>query len=131
MRDIIRRYYEELFSEGRIELVDELLHPEYVNASPSPGLPPGREGVRVVVRALRAAFPDLRYRIEDLVVGAESVAVRTTMRGTHRGEFFGMPATGRNVEVPQITIERFREGRIAHHTRVTDELGLMKQLGLL
>jgi predicted ester cyclase len=96
--------------------------------SPSPGLPSGREGVRVVVVALRKAFPDLRYSIEDLVVGSDAVATRTTMRGTHRGDFFGLAPTGRAFEVGQMTIERFREGRIVAHHRLTDEAALMRQL---
>lgn len=99
-----------------------------MNHSPSPGLPPGREGVRVVVQALRAAFPDLRYTIEDLVVGADAVATRTTMRGTHRGDFLGLAPTGRRIEVAQMTIERFREGRIVAHHRITDEVALTRQL---
>ena len=128
MRTTIARYFGELFGEGRLELVDELLHPAYVNHSPAPGLPPGREGVRVVVRALRAAFPDLRYTIEDLVVGHDAVATRTTMRGTHRGDLFGLAPTGRRIEVGQMTIERFRDGRIVAHHRLTDEAALQRQL---
>jgi predicted ester cyclase len=128
---VIRRYFDELFSQGKLSLVDELLHEDYVNHSPSPGLPPGREGVRVVVAALRAAFPDLDYTIEELVVAPDRVAARTTMRGTHRGDFFGIAPTGRAVEVSQITIERFLGDRIVAHHRVTDELSLLRQLGAL
>jgi predicted ester cyclase len=126
---LIRRYFEELFNAGRTELVEELLHPEYVNHSGTPGLPRGREGVTIIVKALRGAFPDLHYTIEDMVVGADSVAVRTTLRGTHRGDFFGLAPTGNRIEVQQITIERFRDSRIVEHHRVTDELGLSRQLG--
>lgn len=125
---LIERYFGELWNEGRVELVDELLHPEYVNHSPSPGLPPGREGVRVVVRAMRSAFPDLHYTIEDLVAGADAVATRTRLRGTHRGDFFGLAPTGRAVDVAQMTIERFRDGRIVAHHRLTDEALLARQL---
>ncbi len=128
-RTVIARYFDELFNAGRLELVDELLHPEYVNHSASPGLPPGREGVRVVVRALREAFPDLCYTIEDTVVGDDAVAVRTTMRGTHRGDLFGLPPSGRRIEVAQMTIERFRDGKIVAHHRITDEATMMRQLG--
>jgi predicted ester cyclase len=126
---VIERYFGELFNQGRVELVAELLDPAYVNRSASPGLPPGREGVVVVVEALRRAFPDLHYTIEDLVVGPDAVAVRTILRGTHRGDLFGLPPTGRRVEVDQITIERFSAGRIVEHHRVTDELAMMRQLG--
>ena len=129
---VIERYFGELFNEGRVELVPELLHPDYVNRSPgSPDLPRGREGVVIIVQALRGAFPDLNYQIEDVVVGDQAVAVRTTLRGTHRGSFFGLPATGKRVEVSQMTIERFADGKIVEHHRVTDELALRQQLGVI
>jgi steroid delta-isomerase-like uncharacterized protein len=110
--------------------VRELLGEGYVNHSTgSAGQDRGREGVIEVVRALRGAFPDLRYEIEDLVVGEQAVAVRTTMSGTHRGNYFGVAATGRAVSVSQICIEHFRDGKIVAHHRVTDELSLWRQLG--
>ena len=129
---VINRYFSELFNQGRLELVSELLHPEYVNHSPgSPELPRGRDGVGIVVQALRRGLPDLRYQIDELVVGTDSVAVRTTLTGTHRGELFGMPATGKSVRVLQMTFERFHEGRIIAHHRLTDDLSMLRQLGQL
>jgi len=129
---VIRRYFQDLFNQGRVALLPELLHPEYVNHSPgSPDLPPGREGVGIVVQALRRGLPDLHYEIEDMVVGEDSVAVRATLTGTHTGELFGMPATGRSIKVSQMTFERFREGRIVAHHRLTDDLSMLRQLGVL
>jgi steroid delta-isomerase-like uncharacterized protein len=131
-RIVIERYFSQLFNQGKVALVTELLHPDYVNGSPgSPELPRGREGVAIVVKALRTAFPDLRYEIEDMVIGADAVAVRTTLRGTHRGDFFGIAPTGRSVEVSQMTIERFKDGKIVAHHRLTDELTLQRQLGVV
>ncbi|WP_053236941.1 ester cyclase [Sandaracinus amylolyticus] len=130
--DVIRRYYDELFNAGRTELVHELLAEDYVNHSTgSPDQPRDREGVAQVVRALRVAFPDLRYTIDDLVASDDAVVARTTMTGTHRGDFFGIAATGRAIRVSQITIERFRGERIVAHWRLTDELALMRQLGVI
>ena len=129
---VVRRYFAELFNLGKLELLPELLHPLYVNHSPgSPELPRGREGVGIVVQALRRGLPDLHYEIEDLVIGAESVAVRTTMTGTHLGDLFGVPATGKALRVAQMTFERFREGRIVAHHRLTDDLAMLRQLGQL
>jgi steroid delta-isomerase-like uncharacterized protein len=129
---LIRRYFGELFNQGRVELVDELLHPAYVNHSPgSADLPRGREGVRIVVEAMRRAFPDLHYAIEDMVVGLDAVAVRATMRGTHRGDFFGFAPSGKAFEVAQMTIEHFRDERIVAHHRLTDEISLLRQLGAI
>lgn len=131
-RVLVERYFGELFNQGRIDLVDALLHPDYVNHSPgSPDLPTGRDGVRQVVQMLRTAFPDLHYAIEDVVVGPDAVAVRSTMTGTHLGPFFGLAPTGRTIRVAQFTIERIRDGRIVAHHRLTDELALQRQLGVL
>lgn len=125
----IERYFGQLFNQGRVALIDELLHPDYVNHSPgSPEQDRSRAGVRDVVVALRHAFPDLHYTIEDLVLGPDAVATRTTMRGRHQGDFFGMPPTGHRVEVAQMTIERFLDGRIVAHHRLTDMQTLFDQL---
>jgi steroid delta-isomerase-like uncharacterized protein len=129
---VIQRYYDLLFNEGRVALVHELLHPEYVNHSPGwPELPPGRDGVAIVVQVMRVAFPDLHYTIEDLIAQDGSVAVRTRARGTHRGEFLGRAGSGKTFDISQIAIEHFRDGQIVAHHRVTDELALQRQLGLL
>lgn len=82
------------------------------------------------MQALWAAFPDLHITVDDLIAEGDRVASRTTLRGTHRGELFGAPATNRGVEVAMMTIERIAAGRIAEHWRVSDELGLFRQLGL-
>jgi steroid delta-isomerase-like uncharacterized protein len=131
-RTLIERYFNELFNGGRVELIPKLLHPDYVNHSPgTPELPRGRDGVAIVVAGLRRAFPDLSYAIDDLVLGDDAVATRTTMTGTHRGDLFGLPATGRSVKVAQFTIERIKDGQIIAHHRLTDDLALLRQLGVL
>ena len=129
---IIRRYFAELFNEGRVQLIPELLHPQYVNHSPgSPDLPRGRDGVALVVQALRRGLPDLHYDIDEMVVGEDAVAVRATLTGTHDGDLFGMAPTGKRLEVKQMTFERFLDGRIVAHHRLTDELSMLRQLGVL
>lgn len=69
--------------------------------------------------------------LDELVEGEDAIAVRVTMRGTHRGDFFGIPPTGKAFVVTQMNLERFRDGRIVEHWRNTDELGLLRQLGLV
>jgi predicted ester cyclase len=131
-RAVVVRYFEEIWNQGRLGVCDELVAPDYVNHSASlPDLPPGPRGLKPIVAAMRRAFPDLQYTIEDMVLGAEKAAVRTTLRGRHTGDFFGVAPTGRYVEVQQLQIEHLREGQIVAHWRLTDELGLQRQLGLL
>jgi steroid delta-isomerase-like uncharacterized protein len=130
--NLIRRYFGQLWNEGRVELVPELLHDAYVNHSPgTPDMPRDRAGVAGIVLAMRAAFPDLHYQIEDIVEGADAVAVRLVVTGTHLGDFFGAPPSGKSFRVVQINIERFAEGKIVAHHRLTDELSLLRQIGAL
>jgi steroid delta-isomerase-like uncharacterized protein len=131
-RIVVQRYFEEVWTQGRLEVLDEILTDDYCNHAPSTANPPpGPAGLKPIVAAMRAAFPDLHYSIERLVVGPDAVAAQVTLTGTHRGDLFGVPATGKPVRVTQVNIERLRDGRIAEHWRVTDELTLMRQLGLV
>lgn len=129
---LVRRYFEEVWNGGRVDVLDGLLAPEYVNHTPStPNPPPGPAGLKPIVQAIRAAFPDLHYRVEDVVATSGAVVARVVMTGTHRGDLFGVPPTGRRISVNQINIERVHNGRIVEHWRVTDELTLMRQLGVV
>jgi steroid delta-isomerase-like uncharacterized protein len=128
----IRRYFQEVWNDGRLDVLDELLTADYVNHSSSlPDAPAGPEGVKPIVAAMRAAFPDLHYTIDELLVAEDGVAARVTVTGTHLGDFFGIPATGRSFTATQMNLERMRAGRIAEHWRNTDELAMLRQLGVI
>lgn len=128
---LVRRYFEEVWNQGRVDVLDELLSPTYINHTPStPNPVPGPAGLKPIVLALRGAFPNLHYRIQDIITTDNRAVARVIMTGTHEGDLFGLPPTGRKVEVDQINIEEIgADGRIVEHWRVTDELTLMKQLG--
>ncbi|MBV9280683.1 MAG: ester cyclase [Chloroflexi bacterium] len=129
---VLVRYYEEIWNQGRLEVCDELIAPDYVNHSaPLPDLPPGPEGLKQTVAAVRRAFPDVHYSIEDMVLGGDKAALRVTMRGTHQGEFLGMAPTRRTIEVQELQIEHLRDGQIVAHWHQIDDLRLQRQLGLL
>ena len=128
---IMRRYFG-VFEQGNIELLDELLAPDYINHSPAtPDLPTGPEGVKAVVSMFRSAMPDLRVVIEDMIAEGDKVATRYTLEGTHEGELFGVPPTGQRLSNKSITVERVSGGKIREHWRVSDELGMMQQLGVI
>lgn len=131
-KDVMRRYYEEAWNERDLAVLDSVLSDDYVNHSPFvPELPVGPEGVPMVMHALWQAFPDLTFTIEDQFGEGERVVTRTVLRGTHQGDFMGVPATDRSIEVGMITIERVAGGRIVEHWRISDELAMLRQLGLL
>ena len=132
VRRLLQRYFDEVWNQGRVDVLDELLTRDYVNHSPStPDPPPGPAGLKPIVRAMRQGIPDLRYEILDLVATPQKAAVFLRVTGTHRGELFGIAPSGARIDVRQMQIEWLRDGRICQHWRVTDELGLLRQLGVV
>ncbi len=130
-KDVVRRFWG-VWEQGNIDLVDELLAPDYVNHSPGiPGQPAGPEGVKAVVSMFQNGMPDLRVIVEDMIAEDDKVAVRYTLEGTHEGELFGIPPTGRRLSIKSITVERVSEGKIREHWRITDSLDMMQQLGVI
>jgi steroid delta-isomerase-like uncharacterized protein len=127
---IMRRFWN-VWEQGNIDLLEELLAPEYINHTlATPDLPPGPEGVKEVVSMFRSAMPDLRVVIEDMIAEGDKVATRYALEGTHRGELFGVPPTAKHLSIKSMTVERVSEGKIVEHWRVTDELDMMRQLGV-
>jgi len=130
-QQLIRNYFNEVWNKGNLDLLDELLNPNYLNHSSSiPDSPPGPGGLKPIVSAMRIAFPDLHYTIQDLIVTDDRVVARVKMTGTHTGDFFGIPPTNKKISVNQINIEYIENGRISEHWRITDENTMMNQLGL-
>jgi steroid delta-isomerase-like uncharacterized protein len=128
---IVRRFWG-VWEEGNIDLVDELLAPDYINHTPaSPDQPTGPEGVKGVVAMFRSAIPDLRVVVEDMIAEGDKVVVRYTLEGTHEGELFGVPPTGQRLSIKSIAVERVSDGKIREHWRVTDSLDMMQQLGVI
>lgn len=129
---IIRRYYNEVWNAGKLNVLDELLAKEYINHTPStPNPPKGADGLKPIVAAIRQAFPDLHYEIKDVIVNDTMAVARVVMTGTQTNSLFGLAPSGKKVSVNQITIEKIIKGKIVEHWRVTDELTLMKQLGFV
>ena len=128
---IYRRIMEEVFGRGNIALADQLIAANYVEHETLPGLEPGLEGFKQMVTSFRAAFPDMRGTVEDMVAEGEKVVGRYTMRGTHRGEFMGMAPTGKQVTVTGIDILRFDRGKVVEHWGMADQMSMMQQLGAI
>jgi len=130
--ELIKTYFLEIWNKGRYELLDEVIAPDYLNHSASiPNLAPGPEGLLPIIQSIRHGFPDLHYEINDLVVTTDTVVARVFMTGTLDGELWGIAPNGNKISVNQINIERIVDGKIKEHWRVTDELSMMKQLGVV
>ena len=127
---LVTRYFEEVWNQGKLEVLDEIIDSDYINHSPGmPNPHPGPEGLKPIVSAIRQAFPDLKYVIKNMVISEEQVAIHTTMQGTHLGNFFGLVPTGKMIKVSQMQIEQIKNDKIIAHWRVTDDLALLRQLG--
>lgn len=127
---VIRRFVEEVQNKQDWDAYDELNAPDFVNLSAPPGVPADREGGKVFLQALAAAYPDLHIRIDDMVAEGDTVVTKKTMTGTSTGEFAGMPATGKPVTLQYVDFMRIRDGRIVEHWNCFDQLSWLQQLGL-
>ena len=123
------RFIQEVFNEGRLDRLDQLLAPAYQIRDAPPGTPPGAEGVRQVVSMFRAAFPDLRITIEDQIAEGDKVCSRSTMRGTHKGVTFAIPATHKTIMMSGLTMVTIVDNRLVESWVKNDVMGLMAQLG--
>lgn len=128
---IYANYIQKLFNEGRFDLLDDLVTPDYKLNDPPPGKAGDVETLRQVVAMNRESFPDLNLSLDGMIAEADMVAARSTMTGTHQGEFFGVPATGKPIKVGGMTMVRIKDGRIAESWVKNDVMGIMKQIGAL
>jgi steroid delta-isomerase-like uncharacterized protein len=123
---------EEVFNEGRLELVDEIVAADAIDHDPAlPEPVVGPEGSKQLVAGYRAAFPDVHLTIEDQIAEDDRVVTRWTARGTHTGDLWGISGTGKEATVTGITIDRIEDGKIAESWTNWDTLGLMQQIGVI
>jgi steroid delta-isomerase-like uncharacterized protein len=127
-----RRLVEEVWNQGNFAVIDELVARDYLGHSTMPANEThGREGYRQFYAGLRQAFPDILFTVEDQVAEGDRVVTRWTARGTHVGEFQGIPPTGRHGIITGITIERIANGKVVECWTNADDLGMMRLLGVL
>lgn len=121
----------EVLNDGNFGLLDELVAPDFVDHSPQPGVPATREGLKQTLMGVKTAFPDLRYTIEDAIVCGDQVVHRLSATGTMKGDFMGIPATGKRATWTEIHIGRGVDGRLTEHWGLVDLLGAFVQLGIV
>jgi len=126
----IRRVIEEVYNQGDLDVVDDVAASDLVIHASSKEIH-GREGAKQYVAAFRAGFPDLRFTVEDQIAEGDTVVTRWTACGTHRGEFQGVPATGREVRLAGTDIDRIIGDKVVECWAHVDELGLLRQLGAI
>ena len=128
---VISRMYEEIHNKGNLEKVEEFVTSDFVDHNPVDlNMPKGPEGLRQVFGMFHSAFPDFSTTVEDIITEEDRVVSRLTMHGTHKGEFMGIPATGKKIHVPVIDIIRLSKGKAVERWGVADVAGMMQQLGV-
>jgi ketosteroid isomerase-like protein len=128
-KTLVRRIVDEAQVQGKLDVIDDIFADDFVDHTPLPGLPPTREGIRILFGLLRGAFPDLRVVISEQIAEDDRVVTRKTFHGTHGGEFLGFAPTGNPVSFEVVDILTIRGKRITEHRVVFDQLGLLRQLG--
>ncbi|UCG80829.1 MAG: ester cyclase [Desulfobacterales bacterium] len=127
-----RRFFEDMLAKGDWAIAEKLMSQDIVMHHPSSPTPVnGREAVVGFLKAFRAGFPDLKMVAEDVFGEGNKVAVRWRASGTHEAELFGIPPTGKSMNVAGISILRIVDGKIVEDWVSEDSLGLMQQLGII
>ena len=128
---LFRRFAEEVFNKGNVSIIDEFLAPNFVEREAlPPGTPSGRDGVKQLTLMFRTAFPDFNVSIDDMIAEGDKIVARTTWSGTQKGEFMGIPPSGKRVAFDVIDIIRILDGKGVEHWGVMDSSAMMQQLGV-
>lgn len=128
----VRQMVEEVFNQGNVSRIDEFMAHNFVEHEElPPGIPRDGEGVKQLTTMLRSAFPDFKATIDDIFAEGDKVVVRQTWSGSQKGEFMGIPPTGRSVSFGVIDILRIADGKCVEHWGQMDSMSLMQQLGAI
>ena len=125
---IVRRY-REAHNTNNLDALDEIVAADLITHALLPGMPPGREGGKMVHQGVLEMFPDMQVTTEDLIAEGDRVFERFSARGTDKGGFMGMPPTGKSFTTTGMIVYRIANGKIVEHWGVNDTVGLMQQLG--
>ena len=128
---MVERIPLEVFNKDNFGLIDELVSDTFVDRSPQTGIAPTRAGFKQSAIALKKAFPDLRYTIEDSIESGDKVVTRLTARGTMQSDYMGMRATRKPATWTEIHIARVFNGHVTEEWSLVDQLGLLVQLGVI
>jgi steroid delta-isomerase-like uncharacterized protein len=130
----VRQFYDEVFNAGKLDLADQFIAADALDHEVMPDQKdpvPALANFKTYLADFRKAFPDLKVQVEDLVAEGDKVVARLRMTGTHKGTFNGVPATGKSFSIQVIDIIRLANGKCTEHWGISDDAGLMQQLGIM
>jgi steroid delta-isomerase-like uncharacterized protein len=126
MKELIKRNLQ-IWNDGNFDRFDEEFAPNYRDNSSNTD----KAQLKQAIVAMRQAFPDLHVTVDDLMVEGDKITIRWTAHGTHQGDYYGVPATGKKMKNTGILIDRIEDGKFVESWSSSDELGMFRQLGLV
>ena len=129
---LVRQVYDEVFNTGNVEHLDKYFTADSVDHEIMPGKEAPQtcqDTIKEFLSVFRKAFPDLKVKVEDMIAEGDKVMARCTLTGTQKGEFMGVPATGKTFSIQIIDILRFKDGKCVEHWGMSDDAAMMQQLG--
>jgi steroid delta-isomerase-like uncharacterized protein len=127
---LVRRFVDEIFVQGSVDAVDELLADGFVGHT-WPGTGDGKADLKNAIERVSQGLTEASFVIEDMIAEDDRVAVRLTASARHTGDFMGMPASGKTYSIGEIHIFRIRDGKFVEHWHQFDSMGMMRQLGAM
>lgn len=128
--ELVRQFYLP-FNTGDVSIYDHILAPNWIDDPLSPGQQPGPDGFKAKILEFRQAIPDYHVTNDEILVAGNTVAVHSTVHGTHQKTFFGVPPTGRTITMRTCDFHRIEQGVIVYTWHLEDFFGLLRQLGAL
>ncbi len=127
-KNIYRRFIQEIFNNGRLDQLSEFVSESYILHDAPPGMPSGPEAIKQIVSMFRTGFPDLTIMIDHLIGEGDMLAAKSATQGTHLGNIFGVPATGKLIKISGLTMVCIKNGKLTASWVRNDMVGLMEQL---
>jgi steroid delta-isomerase-like uncharacterized protein len=128
---VMNYFIDEVINNKNFEAANDLVAENFVEEIPFPGQEPGREGLKFALQSMFAGFPDMTWTVQEQIAEGEKVVTRFTWTGTHKGDFMGIPATNKTVEVWGVVIDVVRNGLFAESRIIMDTMSLLQQLGVM
>ncbi|PZC45672.1 MAG: putative ester cyclase [Chloroflexi bacterium] len=128
---VLKRFFDDILNGGKLEVLDEIVSPDFFNHSTAMGVTPDREGWRTSLGMLLAGYSDLHYEVSDLMGEGEMAALRFDTTGIHVGNLFGVEPTGKKVDWSGMFICRVVDGKMVERWELRTDLKTMQQLGVI
>lgn len=135
-KQLVHRFVEELWNERRLDVADAIFAEDCVthqlrSGVPADAVPRGPQAIKEHVTGWVASFPDLQFRIEQMLSEGDRVVMQLLMEGTHQGAWLGIPASGRKMQIRMFTVHRVAQGKIVEDWVLVESLGFFQQLGVV